>query len=86
MATLIVKLVLTGESCVGKTSLLLTYTDGKFPPWLHTIGIDFKIVKTHVDGRPVKVQIWDPSGGVSSSSANAITVRLRNSNTEGNTS
>ena len=31
MATLITKLVLTGERGVGKTSVLLTYTDGKFP-------------------------------------------------------
>ena len=67
MATLITNLVLTGERGVGKTSVLLTYTDGKFPAGpIYTLGIDFKVVKTHMDGRPVKLQIWDTYGGVSS--------------------
>ena len=78
MDTLIIKLVLTGGSGVGKTGLLLTYTKGKLPSCLHTIGVGCKIVETHVDGRAVEAQIWDPSGGVSSSNANT------NSNNKGN--
>ena len=43
----LLKFLLIGESDVGKSSLLLRYTDGKFP---ESIGVDFKIKRIEVDG------------------------------------
>ena len=65
--TLHTKLVLTGGCGVGRTSLLLTYTNGKFPS-KNIVGVYIKSVKTHVDGRPVEAYFLDLSGGVSSCS------------------
>ena len=58
------KLLLTGDSGVGKTSLLLRFADGTFTDhFLPTIGIDFKIKTLNLDGKVIKLQIWDTSGG-----------------------
>lgn len=57
------KVIIIGNSAVGKTSMLLRYADSRFSPsYITTIGIDFKtkIVK-HEDKR-VKLQIWDTAG------------------------
>ncbi|XP_029428665.1 ras-related protein Rab-18-B-like isoform X2 [Rhinatrema bivittatum] len=57
------KLLLIGESGVGKSSLLLRFTDDHFDPQLgSTIGVDFKVKKLEVDGNPVKLAIWDTAG------------------------
>ena len=55
----LLKFLLIGESDVGKSSLLLRYTDGKFP---ESIGVDFKIKRIEVDGKQVRLQIWDTAG------------------------
>lgn len=57
------KLLLIGDSAVGKTSLLLRYMDDKFSQsFVSTIGIDFKVKTTTIDGQPVRMQIWDTAG------------------------
>ena len=54
------KILILGESGVGKTSLLLRYTDNSFTAnHLTTIGIDFKIKKINIENRIIKLQIWD---------------------------
>uniref|UniRef100_A0A452J1J8 Uncharacterized protein n=1 Tax=Gopherus agassizii TaxID=38772 RepID=A0A452J1J8_9SAUR len=59
MATL--KLVVLGDSAVGKSSLLLRFTDDTFEPYLNpTIGVDFKVKKMLVDGNAVQLAIWRP--------------------------
>ncbi|NXW23025.1 RB18B protein, partial [Circaetus pectoralis] len=62
-AGLTLKLLLVGDSAVGKSSLLLRFTDGAFEPCLKpTIGVDFKVKKMVVDGRAVQLAIWDTAG------------------------
>ena len=57
------KLLLTGESGVGKSCLLLRYVDDTFSKThISTIGVDFKIKTIELDGKTIKVQIWDTAG------------------------
>jgi len=58
-----IKLLMIGDSGVGKTCLLLRYANDSFSPtFITTIGIDFKIKTVEVDGKVIKLQIWDTSG------------------------
>ncbi|KAJ8337060.1 hypothetical protein SKAU_G00382800 [Synaphobranchus kaupii] len=57
------KLLIIGESDVGKSSLLLRFTEDKFDPELAaTIGVDFKVKTVTVDGNRAKLAIWDTAG------------------------
>ncbi|XP_060516928.1 ras-related protein Rab-18-B-like isoform X3 [Cylas formicarius] len=57
------KILIIGESGVGKSSLLLRFTDDNFDPQQTlTIGVDFKTKKLTVDGNTVKLAIWDTAG------------------------
>jgi Ras-related protein Rab-8A len=59
----LVKLLLIGDSGVGKSCLLLRYSDDKFnTSHITTIGIDFKIKTVDLDQKKVKMQIWDTAG------------------------
>ena len=59
----LVKLLLIGDSGVGKSCLLLRYSDDKFTTsFITTIGIDFKIKTIDLDQKKVKMQIWDTAG------------------------
>ncbi|XP_059812520.1 ras-related protein Rab-18-like [Hypanus sabinus] len=61
LATL--KILLIGESGVGKSSLLLRFTDGTFDSEIaSTIGVDFKVKTMRFDGNNVKLAIWDTAG------------------------
>ena len=57
------KIVVLGDSDVGKTSLLMRYTEGKNPMNTKpTIGADFKKKEVVVNDIIVTVQIWDTAG------------------------
>jgi len=57
------KLVLVGDSGVGKTSLLLRFMDDQFTTsYISTIGVDFRFKRIELDGQVVKLQIWDTAG------------------------
>ena len=57
------KLLIIGESGVGKTCLLLRFTDDSFTAThLTTIGIDFKIKIINLENKLIKLQIWDTAG------------------------
>ena len=57
------KIVLVGDSGVGKSSLVLKYTDDVFNGnYISTIGVDFKIHNITVDDKKIKLQIWDTAG------------------------
>ena len=60
----IIKALTSGESTVGKTSIVLRYSDDKFLDnnALSTIGIDFKIKKIKKGGESIKVSIYDTAG------------------------
>jgi Ras-related protein Rab-8A len=56
-------LLLIGDSGVGKSCLLLRFSDDSFTPsFITTIGIDFKIRTIELDGKKIKLQIWDTAG------------------------
>lgn len=57
------KILIIGESGVGKSSLLLRFTDDLFDPQLSaTIGVDFKVKTLTVEGNKTKLAIWDTAG------------------------
>jgi len=57
------KLLLLGDTAVGKSSLLLRFTEDMFnPSFMSTIGIDFKVKTVNLDGKRVKLQVWDTAG------------------------
>ena len=57
------KILIIGESGVGKSSLLLRFTDDVFDTDLQsTIGMDFKAKTISVDGKAIKLAIWDTAG------------------------
>jgi len=58
------KVLLLGDTSVGKTCLLKRYTEDTFQDaYLSTIGFDYKFkIVTLKSGKEVKVQIWDTAG------------------------
>uniref|UniRef100_A0AAZ3S1C7 small monomeric GTPase n=2 Tax=Oncorhynchus tshawytscha TaxID=74940 RepID=A0AAZ3S1C7_ONCTS len=57
------RLLLLGDSGVGKTCLLCRFTDNEFhPSHISTIGVDFKMKTLEIDGIKVRIQIWDTAG------------------------
>lgn len=52
------KLLLIGDSGVGKSCLLLRFADDTYTEsYISTIGVDFKIRTIELDGKTVKLQI-----------------------------
>ena len=57
------KFIMIGESCVGKTCIIMRYIDNTFTDnFLTTVGVDFKVRDIRIDEKPVKIQIWDTAG------------------------
>ena len=58
------KILLLGDSSVGKTCFLMRYTDNTFQEiHMSTIGLDYKLKNVQLDdGKMVKIQIWDTAG------------------------
>ena len=58
------KILLLGDTSVGKTCFLMRYTDNTFQEiHLSTIGLDYKLKNVQLeDGKFVKIQIWDTAG------------------------
>ena len=57
------RVLLLGDSGVGKTSLMLRYSEDKFAPsLLSTAGVDYKVRNLRLEGRRVRLQIWDTAG------------------------
>jgi len=59
----LMKVLLIGDTCVGKSCLLLRFADDTFTAsFVTTIGIDYRIKTIDVGGKTVKVQVWDTAG------------------------
>ncbi|XP_068170310.1 EF-hand calcium-binding domain-containing protein 4B isoform X2 [Antennarius striatus] len=57
------KIVMVGNSSVGKTSLLRRFCDDCFYPGAcATVGIDYSVKTISVDGSHVALQMWDTAG------------------------
>ncbi|CAH8590701.1 unnamed protein product [Schistosoma curassoni] len=57
------KLLIIGNSSVGKTSFLFRYADDSFTSaFVSTVGIDFKVKTVFRQDKRVKLQIWDTAG------------------------
>ena len=57
------KVVLLGETMVGKTSIVNAYTSKKYTPDITpTVGACFQIMKVVQDGKTIRLNIWDTAG------------------------
>ena len=65
MCDLIFKILLLGDSCVGKTAMLLRYFDDYYKPNTHyyTMGIDFRFKLIDVKEKIIRLEVWDTEGG-----------------------
>ena len=57
------KVLLLGNSCVGKTCILLRFSEDSYTDnYEVTIGLNYRIKTINIDNNPIKMQIWDTSG------------------------
>ncbi|KAD3066392.1 hypothetical protein E3N88_34272 [Mikania micrantha] len=57
------KIILIGDSAVGKSNLLSRFCHNKFTLQFNsTIGVEFTTKTLNIDGNPIMAQIWDTSG------------------------
>ena len=56
------KILFFGDTCVGKTSLLVRYVDDKFEVGVSTIGVDVRYKYIDYENKRIKLDIWDTAG------------------------
>ena len=56
------KILVLGESSVGKTSLLVRYTEDKFENTVQTIGVDVKNKYVIYENKKIQLELWDTAG------------------------
>jgi len=60
---IVFKFIVIGPTAVGKSSLLLQFTESYFHAEHETtVGVEFGTYLCEFDGQPVKLQIWDTAG------------------------
>ena len=61
----LIKLLLLGDSAVGKSSLLMRFTENKFEQnFVITIGVDFRMKTIKRGKKYLRIQVWDTAGQV----------------------
>ncbi|XP_043912954.1 ras-related protein Rab-33A [Protopterus annectens] len=61
--TRIFKIIVIGDSNVGKTCLTFRFCGGTFPERTEaTIGVDFREKTVEIEGEQIKIQVWDTAG------------------------
>lgn len=59
----LVKMIVIGDSGVGKTNIILNFSEEQFKEnYVATIGVDFKNKIVLAGKRTLKLQIWDTAG------------------------
>ena len=59
----LMKVIIIGDSGVGKSNMLLRYSEGKFVEnYMMTIGINYVYKVVDIEGAKIKLQIWDTAG------------------------
>lgn len=57
------KVIIVGEAGAGKSCLLRRYADQSFTEnYINTIGVDFKVRSLDMQGKTIKLNIWDSAG------------------------
>ena len=57
------KVIVIGDSGVGKTNLILRFSDKNFNNnYVATIGVDFKIKTITIGDKRIRLQLWDTAG------------------------
>ena len=72
------KVILIGDSGVGKSATALRYTDNVFVQTVSSVGIDLKVKYTEIEGRVVKIQVWDTAGQERFRSITSLSLRKSN--------
>ena len=58
----LVKILLVGDSGVGKSSLVQRFVHDTFEEVSPTVGVDFKLKYVDIDGKRLKLTVWDTAG------------------------
>ncbi|KAL7536234.1 hypothetical protein ACHAXR_007009 [Thalassiosira sp. AJA248-18] len=57
------KLLMIGDAAVGKSSMLIRFTDDAFDEHIQsTIGVDFKVKHLELNNKRIKLTVWDTAG------------------------
>ena len=57
------KLLIIGNSAVGKSCMLMRFSENQFTEnFYNTVGVDFKLKEIELKGKTVRLQIWDTAG------------------------
>ena len=53
---------MTGDNYTGKSAIMTVFAEKKMPD-IPTFGIDLKPLNINIDGKIIKLYIWDATGG-----------------------